>query len=304
MDNDLSTSFCTITTDAWARVRDSQGAVFETLIGITPDKYADDTLDPRKAEDMAEVLAAYAPLQGKTVLEIGTGCGVNHIVWRKKFAVDGWGVEPEGEGFESSAAIARDLIAANGLDPTRIKNAAGENLPFADASFDIVYSSNVLEHVNDPARVLREAVRVLRPGGTLQIVCPNYLSYFDGHYGAIHPPIFWNGFFRWWMKWIYRKDPWFAATIRTEINPFWVRRQLREISTTTPLTIHTLGQDKFRARMVDADVGRWMALGTVGKLVRLGHALGINRLAATIIIALQGWTPLIITLTKEGSKSR
>ena len=292
----LSTPFCTVTDDAWRRLRDSQGVKFAHQMSIDPGKYADDTLDPRKAEDMAAVLAAYTPLDGKKVLEIGTGCGVNHIVWRKKYGIDGWGVEPEGEGFESSAAIARALIEANGLDPARIKDAPGEKLPFPDASFDIVYSSNVLEHTSDPAQVLREAVRVLKPGGVLQIVCPNYLSYFDGHYGAINPPIFWNGFFRWWVKWVYRKDPWFAATIRTEINPFWVRRQLRAIAN---LEVLTLGEDKFRERMTTADVGRWMALGTVGKIVSLGHKLGVNRLAAALIIALQGWTPLIITARKS-----
>lgn len=297
----LSTPYCTITDTAWQRLRDSQGVRFTAQMGIDPDKYADDTLDPRKAEDMAAVLGAYVSLDRKKVLEIGTGCGVNHIVWRKKYGVDGWGVEPEGEGFESSAAIARALIEANGLDTSRIKDAPGEKLPFPDAAFDIVYSSNVLEHTNDPAQVLREAVRVLKPGGTLQIVCPNYLSYFDGHYGAIHPPILWNGFFRWWMKWVYRKDPWFAGTIRTEINPVWVRRQLGAIGN---LQVLTLGQDKFRERMTAADVGRWMALGTVGKIVGLGHRLGVNRLAAALIIALQGWTPLIITVRKDaGGKS-
>ncbi len=295
--NALSTPFCTITDDAWTRLRDSQGLRFTHQMGIDPSKYADDTLDPRKAEDMAAVLSAYTPLDGKKVLEIGTGCGVNHIVWRKKYGVDGWGVEPEGEGFESSAAIARTLIAANDLDTARIKDAPGERLPFPDASFDIVYSSNVLEHTNDPALVLREAARVLKPGGVMQIVCPNYLSYFDGHYAAIHPPIFSNGFFQWWMKWIYRKDPWFAATIRTEINPLWVRHQIKAIG---GLEVLTLGQEKFRERMCTADVGRWMALGVVGKIVGLGQTLGINRLAAAVIIALQGWTPLIITARKSG----
>lgn len=298
----LSTPFCTITEAAWTRLRDTQGVQFTRQMGIDPAKYADDTLDPRKAEDMAAVLAAYTPLEGKRVLEIGTGCGVNHIVWRRKYGADGWGVEPEGDGFESSAAVARMLIEANALDPARIKDAPGEKLPFPDAHFDIVYSSNVLEHVNDPARVLQEALRVLKPGGVMQIVCPNYLSYFDGHYGAIHPPILWNGFFRWWVKWVYRKDPWFAGTIRTEINPLWVRRTLRALNRATPFSILTLGQDKFRERMRAADVGRWMTLGTVGRIVALGHKLGINRLAAALIIALQGWTPLIITLQKDAGR--
>ena len=228
----------------------------------------------------------------------GAGCGVTHIVWQRQFFIDGWGVEPEGEGFESSGGIARALIAANGLDPSRILDATGEALPFPDNSFDIVYSSNVLEHVNDPGRVLREAVRVLKPGGTMQIVCPNYLSYFDGHYAALHPPIFSNGFFRWWMKRIHGKDPAFAATIRTEVNAVWARRQLAEIARTMPLKVHTLGAEKFLERMTTVDVSRWMALRVVGRLVRTARALRLNRVAAHVVIALKGWTPLIITATK------
>jgi ubiquinone/menaquinone biosynthesis C-methylase UbiE len=295
----LSTQYCVVTQDALSQVRDTQGEYFSSLMKIDPNKFAADTLDPHKAEDMASVLEEYVPLQNKKVLEIGTGCGVNHIVWQKKYGIDGWGLEPEGEGFENSAEVARGLIEANGLDPTRIKNATGESIPFSDNSFDIVYSSNVLEHVLDPAKVLREAVRVLRPEGTLQIVCPNYMSYFDGHYAAFHPPIISNGFFRWWIKWIYRRDPAFASTIRTEINPLWVRRQLKAIGYSIPLTVHTLGEKKFVERMDNADVGRRMALGILGRIVSALQRLRINCLAARLIVALKGWTPLIITVTKN-----
>ena len=296
---DLSTLDCIVTEDAFARVRDSQGLYFEPLQGLDPNQFAADTLDPTRAEEAATVLQRIVSLQGKRVLEIGAGCGVMHIVWSKKFGIDGYAIEPEEEGFGESAAIARDLVAANGLDPERIIGATGESLPFEGNHFDIVYSSNALEHTADPMQVLREAVRVVKPGGIVQLVCPNYLSYFDGHYAAFHPPIFSNRFFCWWMKTIYGKDPAFAATIRTELNPVWARREIIGISGITPLDLLGLGQDVFRERMNDVTVGRWMALGKVGRLVRFASALKLNRIAAEIAIALQGWTPLIITLRKR-----
>ena len=296
---DLSTLDCIVTEDAFARVRDSQGLYFEPLQGLDPNQFAADTLDPTRAEEAATILQRIVSLHGKRVLEIGAGCGVMHIVWSKKFGIDGYAIEPEEEGFGESAAIARDLIAANGLDPERIIGATGESLPFEDNHFDIVYSSNVLEHTADPMQVLREAVRVVKPGGIVQLVCPNYLSYFDGHYAAFHPPIFSNRFFCWWMKTIYGKDPAFAATIRTELNPVWARREIIGISGITPLDLLGLGQDVFRERMNDVTVGRWMALGKVGRLVRFASALKLNSIAAEIAIALQGWAPLIITLRKR-----
>lgn len=294
----LSTPDCLITDEAFSRVRESQGAYFEPLQGLNPDQFAADTLDPARALEAATILQRVADLDGKRVLEIGAGCGVTHIVWTKKFGIDGAAVEPEGEGFGESASIARDLVAANGLNPSKIVGATGESLPFDDDHFDIVYSSNVLEHTIEPAKVLQEAIRVVKPGGIVQIICPNYLSYFDGHYAAFHPPIFSNRFFCWWMKTIYDKDPAFAATIQTEINPVWARRVLIEIAESTPLEILGLGQDVFRERMGDAAVGRWMALGKVGRLVKLAATLRLNHLAARVIVALQGWTPLIITVRK------
>jgi SAM-dependent methyltransferase len=49
-------------------------------------------------------------------------------------------------------------------------------LPFAEGTFDIVVSMDVIEHVPEPAPWLAEATRVLRPGGVLFLTTPNYAS--------------------------------------------------------------------------------------------------------------------------------
>ncbi|MGC9221448.1 MAG: class I SAM-dependent methyltransferase [Solirubrobacteraceae bacterium] len=56
-----------------------------------------------------------------------------------------------------------------------------EQLPFDDHEFDGVLLNEVLEHVNDEARTLREVARVLRPGGRLALFSPNRWFPFEGH---------------------------------------------------------------------------------------------------------------------------
>ena len=61
---------------------------------------------------------------------------------------------------------------------------AGEYLPFPSASMDLIWSHEVLEHVQDDAEAIREMVRVLRPGGRILLFCPNRGYPFEthGHY--------------------------------------------------------------------------------------------------------------------------
>lgn len=49
-----------------------------------------------------------------------------------------------------------------------------EKLPYPDASFDLVYSAFVFEHLDKPEKVLKEAIRVLKKGGGLLVIAPNY----------------------------------------------------------------------------------------------------------------------------------
>ena len=55
--------------------------------------------------------------------------------------------------------------------------AVGESLPLKEGSFDCVLLSEVIEHLEAPQISIREAVRVLRPGGRLLVTTPNYRSF-------------------------------------------------------------------------------------------------------------------------------
>jgi len=297
---DLSTEHCIIPEDAYALIRDGQGADFEDIIGLTPEEFAADTLNPSRAQANAELVQNFTSLEGREVLEIGAGAGVNRAPWTRAFGINGWALEPEGEGFHAAADAARAVFKANDLEADRLINASGEEMPLDDDRFDLVFSVNVLEHTDIPARVIAEALRVTKPGGYVILNCPNYLSVYDGHYNAFHPPVVHPALFTAWVKWVLGKDPAFAKTLRTEINAIWARRVLARLKAHHSFEVVTLGQDIFRDRMRNADVQSMHGMGAVRRVVSWGRKVGLLGVTAELMILAQAWTPLVIVLKKGG----
>lgn len=95
----------------------------------------------------------------KTVLDLGCGGGfMAEALARRGARVTG--LDPAGEALAAARAHAeREGLAID------YREGVGENLPFADASFEIVVSCDALEHVADLDAVLDEVARVLEPGG-------------------------------------------------------------------------------------------------------------------------------------------
>jgi ubiquinone/menaquinone biosynthesis C-methylase UbiE len=95
------------------------------------------------------------------VLEIGAGTGLNLPHYPAD--LDRLVLAEPGASMGDRIDVGR---APNGVQ-ARVERAPAEDLPFADESFDTVVSTFVLCTVTDPRRAVREAARVLRPGGSL-----------------------------------------------------------------------------------------------------------------------------------------
>jgi len=294
----VSNQYCNIMQSILQRVYETQGLYFNDISHIDVYKIAEDLINPNKALKQADLLEKHVQLQGKKLLEVGSGLGVNHIVWTKRYGIDGYGIEPDAVGFESSYKLSKELIEFNGLNPSKIIDAVGESIPFDNDSFDIVYSTNVLEHVQDPGIVIDEGLRVLKPGGTMQIVYPNYHSYFDGHYAVFHPPLFFKGFFPWYVKYVWQRDLEFARTLRTELNVSWTKQQLKYLNRKYQFKVLSLGEEIFIERMRTLDFEAWGGLTKIKKALNLIHNIGLISIAAKVILSLKGWNPIILTVRK------
>jgi ubiquinone/menaquinone biosynthesis C-methylase UbiE len=279
--------------------RRSIGVFFERISKADPETNIQDFLDASKAFKRAEILEKYVPLRSKKVLEIGSGFGTNLAVWMKHLRVDGYGVEPGSIGFNGAFLSSLKVFSANGLDPDRIVDARGESLPFPDECFDIVYSANVLEHTENPELVLEEAVRVLKPGGTLHMEMPNFLSYFEGHYLAFQPPLVCEKILPWWIKWIYRRDPSFAKTLHTRINPIWCRRNVRRVSAKYPIKLISVGEDVFLDRLSHRFKFEMQTVRSrLGVLLSILDRLNVGNWLGKLIVLLRGHYPIYLTCRK------
>jgi SAM-dependent methyltransferase len=79
-----------------------------------------------------------------------------------------------------SLELARQL-GLNKLPRLDIRHMDATKMSFADASFDMVFSHGVFEHIDHPESALKEIVRVLRPGGYVHLCLLPYTSYGGAH---------------------------------------------------------------------------------------------------------------------------
>lgn len=117
-----------------------------------------------EAEPFITGYADFASTRGRTVLEIGVGMGTDHVNFARA------GARLSGIDLtEHGVSLVRQRLALEGLE-SDLQVGDAERLPYADGSFEVVYSWGVLHHTPDSTRAISEAVRVLAPGGRLCVM--------------------------------------------------------------------------------------------------------------------------------------
>jgi arsenite methyltransferase len=140
---------------------------------ITSNLYQDHEKDGLPADAIAASLGcgnptALAELKpGETVLDLGSGGGIDVLLSARR-------VGPAGKAYgldmtDEMLALARDNQRRAGVENVEFLKGEIENIPLPDNSVDVIISNCVINLSGDKDRVLREALRVLKPSGRLAV---------------------------------------------------------------------------------------------------------------------------------------
>jgi len=274
-----------------------EAEVSNELRGVSPPdtqfrRIAEEYLSPVRVQEQWDLLwksIDFEPTPQTRLMELGCGFG-KFIQFAGSQNVQAVGIEPSDERL----AVARKVLEQSNLAGVMAVHGVGETMPFPDGTFDVVFSTNVLEHVQDLNAVLGETVRVLKPGGYAQHVVPNFGSWWEGHYGVL-----WFPRLPAWLGKLYVKllgrDPAFIDTLQL------VDRG-RLLAALAPyrdqIEILDWGQALWEHRVRSMDFSAWSTLGRLKRILALLHKIGVISLVITLGKWLRWETPIVLTFRK------
>ncbi|WP_025386101.1 class I SAM-dependent methyltransferase [Legionella oakridgensis] len=119
-----------------------------------------------------------------SILEIGAGlCFFSLFLKENGFAITA--LEPAAGGFELFDTLKRIVLSYYAHLKLPVFDITAEDLTMAHGQFDLIFSSNVVEHIPNFPMALDAMVNVLNPKGKMIHGCPNYLIPYEPHLGIV-----------------------------------------------------------------------------------------------------------------------
>lgn len=225
----------TRSTETKSDIQKFWGAVYRNAYGDIDASLDRETLESllRELEDMfrlrdhlAVVEMPVGALEGLRVLEIGPGAGGHSALFASRGAQ------------MTSIDVTRDRAAATQRKFDLLRGGRGsgaaaqgdaESLPFADGTFDIVYSNGVLHHTHDTQRAIDDVHRVLRPGGraVIMLYSKGSVNYWFNLWFCVG--ILKAGILR-SRNWLGHASEWIGTERQTETNPITRCYTARELA--------------------------------------------------------------------------
>ena len=188
----------------------------------------------QKAQEQFNVFltdCAIENFEGKRLLEIGFKNGLFLNVCQTR-GLRASGTEINSDHYQKVKAIFADLDLILCEDQT---------IPLADESVDYIVSFQVLEHVGSLETIMDECIRLLKPGGTIYHICPNYASFYEGHYNVLWLPFLTKRSGRFFLKLLGKYTAYYETL--NLVKPSTVRSLLKKHR--AKVEIISLGKDEF-----------------------------------------------------------
>ena len=198
-----------------------------------------------KAENQLQSFLADCQIerpQGKCILEIGFKNGLFLDQCRRAGMIPtGLEINPDFYRSVGKNYPELDLVLYDGMD-----------VPLPDETFDYIVSFQVLEHVESAEKIISECVRLLKPGGMMYHICPNYHSFYEGHYKIFWLPFFNKSMGRRYLRLLRRYTPYYESL--KLITPGYMKNILLKYS--PQLETLSLGRNEFCKKFTPEQIAK------------------------------------------------
>ena len=225
-----------------------------------------------------EVTDTLGPREGEWLLDVGCSVGTVLNSMNAVYGIRGVGVDFSGAAIKAASAYnpcGNEYYVADAM-----------RLPVMDAAFDLAVSYGVIEHVSDPEQMVREMVRILKPGGRMLIYTPCRNDAWSWH---------------WWQRvtsgerydlgvenlWGHDREKFLSPP---QLTSYLEGVGLDRVDTVAVHTLYTLMFDEMFPNAVFRLLARPRAFGAVRRILELADALPNDRGYGNEFLAV-GWKP-------------